>query len=349
LFVFEYEVPETADDGAAEVNKRRIVNVCKSTMSAESWDDFAKVCDASFRCSYAGTHLWQFEHDVFSKVERLELFLQVGPGQVKIGQCAVGIGRKRIVFSDTIQLLPEFEECWSDCMRAVLDHLGPGLYQYGSEWTIAPCRAQAAASLAGIVELRSRLVDVQAIDFSRWDDFETYYKSVSTNARRNVKKAEKAYDKLGFREQTGRAVFRGLLPLQILRHRLFARKGVRSSLAALLVRSTIRTLATFRYNVLVGLTHGPHTLARYLGINFGRNYFYMEAAAEPEHPYAASYLLHEMISRSYTESNGRGHFVMGPDDHQQRGTPAWDGLVRSRQQWNVSAFPTSVLTFHYGV
>jgi hypothetical protein len=345
--VFEYEAPAPVDSEVDAASERLAINVCQSAISADNWDDFAKSCDASFRCSYAGTHLWQFEHDIFSRVERLELFFQSGSDPIKIGQCAVGIGRSRMVFSDTIQILPEFEQLWSDCMEAILRHLGPGLYQYGSEWTIAPCRAQATASLSGVAGLRSRFVDVQAIDFTRWSDFATYYQSVSTNARRNIKKAEKTYDQLAFREQTGSSVFIDLLPLQILRHRLFGRKGIKSSLTALIFRSTIRTLATSRYSVSVSLTHNSQTIARYLGINFGRNCFYMESAAEHEHPYAASYLLKEMIGRSYTGSAGRGHFVMGPDDHQQRGQPAWDGLVRSRQQWNVSSFPTSVITFQY--
>lgn len=345
--MFEYQVFDEVMEEAAPVGDRA-VEVVRSTASSDEWDEFAKACDASFRCSYAGTHLWQLEHHVFSKVERLEFYLKIGPCPIKIAQCAIGIGRAASVFSDTLQILPAFDVFFSDCLSAALELLGPGQYQYGSEWTIAPCRAATVSAISGISALQSRFVEVQAIEFSQWRDFASYYQSVSTNARRNVKKAEKAYDALTFSDQSGSGVLMDVVPLQVLRHKLFLRKGVRSSLAGLILRSTLRTIATSRYSVSVSLAHRAQTLARYLGINFGRNVFYMESAAEQDHPYAASFLLKEMIRRGFEASNGRGHFIMGPDDHQQRGTPAWDGLVRSRQQWNAVGRPTSVLTFAYG-
>lgn len=345
--MFKYRAIEALPNAADPFAETGLVTVTKSQSSADQWDEFAKDCDASFRCCYTGARLWQFEHDPLSRIERLDLFLQLGSTRMKIGQCSVGVGRNFMVFTDTIQILPAFENCWFQCMQAVLRHLGPGRYRYGSEWTIAPCRASAVSEMAGVTGVRARFVDVFAIDFRRWADFDTYVQSISTNAKRNINKARKTYDHLEVQERTKMGVFLNILPLQRLRHRLFLKKGVKSSLIALFARSALRTLATPHYSSAAILAHGSQTLARYLQITFGRNSFYMEAAADGDHPYASSYLLREMVKRSFERSNGVGHFVMGPDDHGQSGTASWDGLARSRLQWNASPHPTSILEFEY--
>ncbi|SFB63001.1 hypothetical protein SAMN03159496_06136 [Rhizobium sp. NFR07] len=345
--MYKYKTIEAASDGPLGLAGETIVGAKRSEVSAEEWDEFAKLCDASFRCSYAGTRLWQFEHDPLCRIERLDIYLALSLTPIKIGQCAVGIGRRSSVFTDTIQILPAFNSYFQQSMQAVLRHLGPGQYKYGSEWTIAPCRVHEVASIAGVKDVHARHVDVFAIDFTRWNDFETYFQAVSTNAKRNINKARKTYEKLTVQEQRKLNVFLNILPLQRLRHRLFVKKGVKSSIFTLFLRSAFRTLATSRYSSSARLADGHATLARFLQITFGRNSFYMEAAADSGHPYASAFLLREMIKRAFEQSGGLGRFVMGPDDHGQAGTPSWDGLVRSRLQWNASAHPTSVFEFTY--
>lgn len=345
--MFEYQISAAAFEGSETSGEPVSVCARKFAASGDAWDDFAKACDASFRCSFTATSLWQLEHHVLSRLERFELMLQVGRHPIKIGQCAVGRGRSRIIFADTIQLLPAFESFWPECMQALLQYLGPGRYQYGSEWTLAPCRAEEIRGLAGVGNLNARSVDVQAIDFSEWPTFEDYYKSVSTNARRNVKKAAATYDQLVVHEQRSAGVFVDLLPLQLLRYRLFRRKGVRASLAGLVLRSAFRTLATAKYTFSVSLANKSLPIARYLGIEFGRNSYYLESAAGADHPAASSHLLKLMVSRAFEHGEGRGKFVMGPDDYRQHGQAAWDGLVRSRKQWKATPHPTSVVSFVY--
>lgn len=345
--MFKYRLFEAASDDISGLTGETLVRVKRSEVSAEQWDDFAKLCDASFRCSFAGARLWQFEHDPLCRIERLDIYLALNPTPIKIGQCAVGIGRRSTVFTDTIQILPAFDSYFQQSMQAVLLHLGPGQYKYGSEWTIAPCRVREVTSIEGVTGVSAREVDVFAIDFTRWSDFESYFQAVSTNAKRNINKARKTYESLTVEEKTKVGVFLNILPLQRLRHRLFVKKGVKSSIVTLFLRSAFRTLATSRYSSSARLADGSATLARFLQITFGRNSFYMEAAAESDHPYASAYLLREMVKRAYEQSGGLGRFVMGPDDHGQSGTPSWDGLVRSRLQWNASAHPTSVFEFTY--
>jgi hypothetical protein len=64
--------------------------------------------------------------------------------------CAIGVGRTRKVFADGTQLLPCFEPLWIQAMIAVLSEVGPGLYHYGSDWSLEPCRAATIGQIPGV-------------------------------------------------------------------------------------------------------------------------------------------------------------------------------------------------------
>lgn len=325
------------------------VEAIARTCENNAWDDFAGNCDASFRCTHRAAAYWQLEDHLFSRLVYLELFLQLGSDKVKVGQCAVSVGRRLKVFSDTIQLLPTYRALWPECMAAVLARLGPGEYRYGSEWSLEPSKVEAFRAVRGVKVREARMIDLQAVAFQSYESWEQYYRSVSTNARRNVQKAERTYSDLSIRERAGPQVFRDLVQFEVSRHRLFRQKNVPSSRTSLVLRSGFRLLATRDFSFSTTLISADATLARYMGIELGGNHFFLEAAAEASRSGAASYLLRAMIKRAYLRSNGKGTFVFGPDDHRQQGNPAWEGLVRSREQWKATPHATSVVAFSYEV
>jgi hypothetical protein len=315
--------------------------------SALEWDAFAQSCDASFRCSHPATRLWQVERHLAFRLLRLDINLPVGGDLVKIGQCAIGKGRKLNVFSDSLQVLPEYRHLWPAAMRAVLVAGGEGTYHYGSDWNLEPCRADFLRALDGVTVEDVHPVDVVAIDFSRWATWEAYYKAVSQNARRNSEKVHRHYADLSVQRRHGVDAFRDIVPLQLLRRKLFERKSVSSSLAGLVARSGYRLAATTAYSHSGRLKDGRRVLARNLCIDFGRSTFYMEAAAAECSGGESTYLLRATIQEAYARSRGRGTFVMGPDDHKLDGDPQWEGLRRSRDQWRATARPTSMIRFTY--
>jgi hypothetical protein len=190
---------------------------------------------------------------------------------------------------------------------------------------------------------------VQAVDFQAWPDWETYYRAVSANVRRNVQKARKAFPDLATATRRGKAAYREFLPLQIARHKLFRRKGVRRAFASVATRAMLRLMFMDSYAAAARCRGEGRDLAHYLEINFGANTFYLEVASAQRGDGAAWHLLMTMMEAAFRRSAGRGKFVMGPDDGAQRGDPVWEGLARSRRQCRAAAFPTSVVSFSYAM
>lgn len=346
------ELPEKTErsgsrSSASHASPASQIRVDDSTSDRPAWDAFAQACDASFRCAHQAARIWQFEHHVFFRTSFLDIHLAQEEGSRKIGQCAIGIGHRKRTFADALQLLPEYRHLWQDAMRAVLSRSGPGLYTYGSEWTLDPCRGEDLARIDGVSVKDVHTLDVQAIDFSAWPTWDAYYRAISTNAKRNAQKLERSSAALHVRMDHSWGVLPSFVPLQLSRYRLFKRKSVAASLPRLIGRSGLRLVATHTYSRLAKLTADDANLAFYLDIPFGRNTFFLEAAPAGNFEGASAYLLRAMINDSYARSGGRGRFVMGPDDHGQHGTPVWEGLKRSREQWRATAHPTSVSVFSY--
>jgi hypothetical protein len=336
--------PPNAADATSQSAQLR---ACPSVASAAEWDGFAQRCGASFRCSHRGSAAWQFEFHRLHRLRRLELFLVGRDRTEKIGQCAVGVGRRHSLFSDGLHLLPEHELRWSAAMAAVLRHLGPAAYIYGSEWSVEPPREAELRQLPGATVTGLQSFSVDVVDFSRWDSWEGYLRAVSSNARRNVKKAVQAYPALAVLDGVGPLSARRYAESVVLRRQLFQRKGVARSAVGMVVRSLARQLSLRRYSHAAYLVDGRRLLAYYSGIAFGRNHYYLEGAARPGEPGTSWYLLLEMIRRAFDATGGQGKFVMGSDDGTQAGDKQWEGLRRSRQQCCATKFPTSVVRFTY--
>ena len=324
-----------------------IVYARDSEASAGAWDRFAQRCGASFRCAYAAGVAWQFESHWAFRLRRLDLVRQTPDGPLKIGQCAVGIGRSRRVFADGLQLLAEYRSLWPSAIKAVLRHLGTGTYTYGSEWSVEQPRDHALTSLDGVTVDDVRPTHVDVIDLNRWANFDAYRMSTSSNVRRNVKKAEKSYPGLRIAENDGLMRADQFLQSVRMRRSLFRRKGIAKSGVGMAVRSFARLMALQKYNHSAMLFDGRELLAAYTGVKFGRHFSYLEGASADDSRGASWYLLMAMIERAFDATGGKGLFVMGSDDGTQAGDPAWEGLRRSRRQACATAIPTAVVTFRY--
>lgn len=316
-----------------------------SVANAADWDRFAQRCDASFRCIHKASRIWQLERSLFIKLLRLDIVLRDAGSPVKIGQCAVGMNGGVRTFADALQLLPEYRHLWPQAMQSVLQVTGPGRYRYGSDWNMEPSRADELAGLDGVELRKVHPVDILAVDFTDWDSWDAYYRQVSTNAKRNVKKAKKSYGDIRISDRQGLAIYQDLLPLQYARFTMFRRKSVASNCLSLIMRSSVRVAATSAYSTSARMTAEGDVIARYLGIDFGQTSFFLEAASGQAASGASSYLLKAMIERAFLRTQGKGAFVFGPDDHRQQGQPAWEGLVRSRLQWKAKPHPTAIICF----
>jgi hypothetical protein len=340
--------PHRSDvEGADADDVPATVRVERSTASAAEWDAFAQRCDASFRCSYRGTQMWQYESHWLHRLHRLDLYRVAPGGDRKVGQCAVGVGRRQSVFSDGVQLLPGEGALWTAAITSVLDRLGPATYVYGSPWSLEVPREAALGGLPRVTVDHVAATSLDVIDFERWGSFDVYLRSVSQNVRRNIKKARATYPDLAIAGGGGIAGVRRYFGALALRRAMFRRKGVERATSLMALRSAARLFALGRHCRLAYLVNGDDLLAYHMGIAFGRDWSYMEGASRSDAVGASWHLLVTVIERAYAQSQGRGRFIMGSDDGTQAGVEAWEGLRRSRRQCCATSFPTSVVRFTY--
>lgn len=318
--------------------------VKKSACQPAEWDRFAQDAGASFRCAYRANAAWQFEFHLLHALKRLEIF-EIGPGGTrKIGQCAVGIGRRRRVFADSLQIAPDRLASWPQAMAAVLRHLGRGEYVYGSAWSIEPCRHDELSAISGTDILEFAPTNIDVVDFALWEDFSSYLMATSRNVRRNIAKSAKANQ--GAHTRFGRDLDL-LFKLQGARISTYSHKNLLQASKTRLLRSLYRSAVLWPLTEFGAIVGDGSALAAYGGIRFGRNTFYMEGGSRRPNHGAAWRLLMEAIERAWQISDGRGLFVMGSDDRTQVGDSAWDGLAHSRRQCRIRCIETSTLRFRY--
>jgi hypothetical protein len=309
----------------------------------DQWDAFAQRCEASYQCSQGYIAPKRLTH----KLRIFELFF----GDHKIGQCAVGeprIGKGRPrIFLDSIQLVSS--ECsWAAAMQAVLRTLGPGRYCYGSLLSPEAARDDDLQTIHGIKIINSEFYRVQAVDFSKWPDWDSYHRQISTNARRNATRAHKSDANMRIEETIGHLPsIRNLFRMLAMRRNVYRRKHVSLEFVGWSVQLLRRLVLLRRYITVWWVIFGGHYTSFAVGLQFGDRLYYTDGASLEDNGGSAWYLLIELL-RKAKEAHPAGKFVMGFDPVVPWTDAAgWQNVLRQRQQCRVSASLTSVVVFDY--
>lgn len=306
------------------------------SLSEAEWDAFAKRCGASHHCALSHIRAWR----LLRWVRVFEVLRQDAGGCSRIGQCAVARGWRHHRFLDSLQLLPGHEADWPAAMAAVLRALGPGTYRYGSAWSMEPRRQVQLQEIPGVTIQAVEPMAAQAVDFAAFPDWPAYLQAVSTNARRNARKAAQAYPDLAVRQHEGTAM-QGQVPLLVwLRHAVCRRKRLRFHIPREWLRAVARAVIWRRYGFIAAVRSEGRTLGIFSGIRFGGNTYYLEGASTPGNEGASWYLMLEMLRRAQAH-DPQGHFVMGIVTEDAK-------LTWSRAQCRVADHPTSIVVFRYG-
>jgi hypothetical protein len=331
-----------SSDAAREENRRVRVELDRCT--AEEWDRFAARCQASFRAASRAARAWQLDHHPFHHLRRYALWLERESERVRIGQYAIGFGPRRRVFADGIQLLPEYDSLWSGAMSAALAQTGPGVYHYGSRWSLEPPRESQCALISGVTIHQVQPITMYAVDFSRWPTWDAYLRQVSANARRNAKKAEKLQQQLHIGVRHGLHMLVYAPHLLRLRRGLYARKQVSFSTAANAARLLLRA-AAMRKNAFIALAsvHGK-TISAFGGVVFGENTYFLDAGSLQEDNGVYWFLMLRMLQDAYARAPS-GRFVTGA---YYENSPVSPGLDFFRYQCRAQGHPTSEFVFRYG-
>lgn len=328
--------PRLVNGGFVEAAARRLQD-CKS----EDWDAFAQRCDASYQLTYDWLRGWS-RKSLFCK--RLELFEFYQDGK-KIGQCAVGHGANERIFLDRLALMPGSEALWSNCMEAVLQYLGPGRYRYGWHLTLDQSREDDLRKLPGVSIESVRPLTVHAVDFSRWQSWDEYWASTSSNTRRNAKKGESA--NLSIDVRTGIGCLSHVGAIARLRSVMYERKGIEFHQLRALAGYVAGHIFAPQYRLSAIAAEKTEPLAGFIGYEFGTHTYYLAGGSRASANGSGWYLQKSMLQRAWERTQGRAKFVMGYVDYATHDEAIGGGLLRSRRSVNVTDYETSIVTFFY--
>ncbi len=317
-----------------------------SEIAPEAWDAFAKASGCSVRCSHAFVAAWGLKRYGRYSVRLYELFLAGADGRVKIGQAAVAVSKRRKVFLERLQLLPEYDALWDGAMAALLSEIGPGGYEYGGLVEIEPRRDDALALIPGVTVSDVRPITVQYVDFGRWPTWADYYRAISENSRRNAKAAVRNQPDLEIALREGRRTALASLDMVSLRTRMTRRKRLEHGALQSFASYVGTSLTCHPYMFASVAQAGRRPLAFFYGADFGDHTYYLEGASVPENQGAAWRLILTMLERAYRRAPG-GKFVMGYVDYAIHVEELGGGLLRSRRACRVSDHPASILRFDY--
>jgi hypothetical protein len=333
------------DDAAVDARRERAdKNINTITIEGYrdnevAWNDFATRCGGSFRFAYRATLAWQFDYHIPLRVRRVSCFI----GRKKIAQVAIGISRHRRVFAEGLALLPEHQTLWAAVMKAIFDHFGAGTYHYGSPWSLERSREQDLRWIHGVALISVLPITVFAIDFSRWASWEDYIRAISSNARRNARRA--ANDSVLIRCNSGMMALSDAHHLFRLSRDLCRRKNLKFSLTNKLLRFITRVYAMKHYHFVAVAYRSQRVLAVLSGISFGKNTYYIESGALKDNRGSSWLLMLDMIRQAYDRSPN-GHFVTGfwRSDTE---IVAKEGLEFFRHQCQSHPEETSEIIFRY--
>lgn len=320
-----------------------VVETDRDKVDLDAWDAFATTCSASFRCSYRASRAWHLDEGrLFITLRHFEIY--DGCMDLKIGQCVIGVHDELKIFSDSLQLLPEFRHHWAEIMTELLTRLGPGRYRYGSMWNIESPRKATLGEISGVTVDETEDLAIQAVDFAKWHNWDDYERAVSNNARRSAKRALKASPAPSIKIRRGLSTLFDVITVTRLHCHTASRKDMTSPPLWVLLRNVFRTIAMRKHAVTAIVSSGNCPMAAYAGVEFGQNTYYLLGGSRADNGGAAWLLMLTMIRRAYDRTGGTGKFMMGAV---RACEPGWENLSRSREQCRVNEFASSTLAFSY--
>ena len=308
----------------------------------QHWENFAKAARATWRAAPD-----QIRYAALARAARLQIspveFFADNSGMDKLGQCCLVKSKADTSFLAGLQLQPGVS--WRECMTALLRSSPPGTYVYDDRWSIAPSRAPELARIPGVTLKTVTDITVHAIDLASFPNWDCYHKEISTNIKRNIKKAEKTFPDLQIATWRGRSAVLKLGTLLHLRKLTFERKGITYNP----LREAVRKFSNFTLaasNLVVSIASaGGQDLAFICGYDFGDMFYYFEGGSIEDSSGASWKLLVESVKDLYGRAP-KGFYVIGYLDE---GAPAFarEGLMRQRTSMRKSDFPSAIVTFDY--
>jgi hypothetical protein len=322
-----------------------VAEVKLGRIPAAEWDSHAIRSGASLRSAHSHLARLRWKFFLRGSARTFEIFLDRAGEKIPVGHYTIVSRRGVKTFYDGLNLYPEYRDHWVAAMSAAVAHAGPGVYEYGWQWNPEPPRDADLGSIPGVKLCSARPILIQGVDFSKWACWDSYYRDVSENVRRNAKKAEKLHGDLTLTVVTGLASLRKVPALVAMRRAMYQRKALPFNPLRSFVSYALSILACPSQAAIAVAAGGGRVLAIQNIVEFADSHYYLDGAASTEPDGGAWYLQLAMLRRAY-ERSPKGKFLMGYVDFELDDDLA-EGLLRSRRSLRVSDWPTSLIRFEW--
>jgi len=334
-------------DSVGEASQARIIveQVELRDVDPVLWDADAIRCGASMRSAYAHLRHMGLKHLLRGASRTCRIVRVAGGCKQPIGHYTLARHSGVCSFYDGINLFPEYRDLWTKAMHAALSHTGGGIFEYGWRWSPEPSRSKELSTIRGVEFLSTRDILIQGVDFSNWPDWDSYYRDISENIRRNAKKASKLHPDIKVVILRGRKSLRHMVDLVRMRRTMYQRKGVPFNPIRVMAGYLLNLVACPEQMMIATATAEDRILAIQNIVEFGDTHYYLDGAAADHSDGGAWNLQLSMLERAYRRSPS-SRFLLGYTDLPVADQAA-EGLLRSRRSLRASDWPTSLIRFRW--
>jgi hypothetical protein len=325
--------------------KLSVARIELNQVDAERWDADAIRCGASMRSAHAHLKRVGLKHVLRGRPQVYQVLLERDGTTVRVGHYTLIRKSGLTSFYDGLNLFPEYSHLWVPAMEAALAQAGAGTFDYGWQWSPEPPRDEAIAAIPGAALVSVRHILIQGVDFANWPDWDSYYRDISENIRRNAKKAEKLHADIRVAVVHGMSALGHVGDLVAMRQAMYRRKHLPFNPLRILAGYVLSFLACPAQAMIALTTGGGRVLAIQNNVEFGGFHYYLDGAAASDTDGGAWHLQLAMLKRAY-DRLPTCRFLLGYTDLPVADQAA-EGLLRSRRSLRASDWPTSLVRFQW--
>lgn len=275
-----------------------------------------------------------------------EALLQDASGtQRKIAQCVLSVRGRHIAFEDGLQIAAGYEAYRSVIVAQVLPHLPAGRISYGWTWSLEATPCEDFRRIRGTSGHHCRDIIVHSVHLGDWPCWDSYYRAISNNVRRNVKRAEQSDPPVTVVRAKGLAAIRHIPDLIRVRKQTLDRVDMEHAAWRMALSYVVNFLTMPKNCHIAVARQGGICLAALFGYEFASTFYYWQGGSIESSTGASWKLLTDTLAYWY-QKHPTGQVIMGYFDDSLPGYRR-EGLHRQRESLRKRDYTTRLISFDW--
>lgn len=288
----------------------------------------------------------RLRHLLQGRLFAFEAFLADGPDKGrKIAQCLISRAKGKLAFDDGLNILNGYEGHRPTILAHLLPHLPAGHVSYGWAWSLDAVSADDFLTIPGTSGHQCHDVIVHAISLANWTSWDDYYRDISNNVRRNVKRAEQGDPQVTVVRGRGVQALRLIPDLVRMRQQTLDRVDMTHASWRMALSYAANLLVMRDASHIAIARQGNKALAALFGYKSGSKFYYWQGGSIDGSNGAAWKLLTDTVAYWYGKFP-QGQFIMGYFDDSLPGYRR-EGLHRQRESLRKSDYRTQIISFDW--